>query len=118
VLYSEALEVSIDEDDAQGEATALFGLGECARVSGDHLRALEQYSEALRVAETHGNVLLKGKSLRRLGDMQYYLTNLDQILPAGPQAVRRGSGERNGEGFPPSCRAPLFRHRKRTQELG
>jgi tetratricopeptide (TPR) repeat protein len=87
-LFREALEISTEEDYAGGEASALFGLGECARVSGDYLKALEQYSAALRIADLHDNVLLKGKSLRRLGDMQYFLTNLDLSLRYYLQALR------------------------------
>lgn len=87
-LFTEALEVSISINDSGGEISALFGLGEYARVTGDYLQALEKYSDALQLAELHGDVLLRGKSLRRLGDMQYFLTNLDLSLRYYLQALR------------------------------
>jgi len=87
-LCREALEISTEKDDAANKSSALFGLGECSRVSGDYLRALEHYSASLQVADMHGILLMKGKCLRRLGDMQYFLTNLDLSLRYYLQALR------------------------------
>ena len=88
MLFSEALDVSRSLGVHEGEAPAVYGLGESARVTGDYLLAVERYSASLKLAEEYGDALLRGRSLRRLGDIHYFLTNLDLSLRFYLQAIR------------------------------
>lgn len=79
-LSREALELSRALGSGPGEAEACFGMGETGRVSGDYRRALEYYGTALDLFHNQGNSLQKGRCLRRLGDIHYFVTNLDLSL--------------------------------------
>jgi diguanylate cyclase (GGDEF)-like protein len=70
------------------EGRALYGLGECARVSWDYPLAIDKYSEALKHAAHARDLTLKGRCLRRLGDMHYFLTSLDLSLKYYLRALR------------------------------
>lgn len=78
----------------------MYGLGESARATGDYLLAIERYSASLKLAEEHGDWLLRGRSLRRLGDVHYFLTNLDLSLRFYLQAIRTFEEVGDSEGNP------------------
>ena len=98
-LFSEALTASSSMDIHDAEISATFGLGEAARVMGNYLEAIEKFSTALKFAEQHNNRLLQGRCLRRLGDMQYFLTNLDLSLRYYLQALRIFEESEGSEGM-------------------
>jgi diguanylate cyclase (GGDEF)-like protein len=79
-LSREAMELSRALGFGPGEAEACFGIGETGRVAGDYRRALEYYASALDLFHVQGNTLQKGRCLRRLGDIHYFVTNLDLSL--------------------------------------
>ncbi len=87
-MSREALELAVSLGDRSGEAAAQFGLGDCARVSGDHRGALEHYAIALDLFTRQGDTLQKGRCLRRLGDIHYFVTNLDLSLRYYLRALR------------------------------
>lgn len=87
-LSREALELSRATGNTDQEAAALFGLGDSGRVSGDYRSALEHYSMALDLFSNQGNALQKGRCLRRLGDVHYFVTNLDHSLRYYLRALR------------------------------
>jgi len=63
-----------------GRAAALFGQGEEARLGGDYHLALEFYSSALVVFDQLGDPIQVGRCYRRLGDVQFYVNNLNLSL--------------------------------------
>jgi len=87
-LSREALELSRTTGNIAQEAAAHFGLGDSGRVSGDYKSALEHYSMALDLFDNQGNTLQKGRCLRRLGDVHYFVTNLDHSLRYYLRALR------------------------------
>ena len=87
-LFMEALGLVGSGGMHEEEGKALFGLGECSRVSGDYPRAIDKYSEALKHAKQEQDLPLKGRCLRRLGDMHYFLTSLDLSLRYYLRALR------------------------------
>ena len=99
-LFSEALELSTSLGVHEGVASAVFGLGESARVTGSYLEAIKRYSAALKLTELHSDMMLHGRCLRRLGDIQYYLTNLDLSLRYYLQALRVFESAGQSEGMP------------------
>jgi diguanylate cyclase (GGDEF)-like protein len=87
-LSREALEISRVTGNAEQEAAAHFGLGDAGRVTGDYRSALEHYSMAFDLFGSQGNSLQKGRCLRRLGDVHYFVTNLDHSLRYYLRALR------------------------------
>lgn len=87
-LSREALELSRATANTAQEAAAHFGLGDAGRVSGDYRSALEHYSMAFDLFGSQGNSLQKGRCLRRLGDIHYFVTNLDHSLRYYLRALR------------------------------
>ncbi|HPR22571.1 MAG TPA: diguanylate cyclase [Candidatus Sabulitectum sp.] len=87
-LFMEALGLVGAGGMHEEEGRALYGLGECARVSWDYPLAIDKYAEALKHAEHAGVFPLKGRCLRRLGDMHYFLTSLDLALKYYLRAIR------------------------------
>jgi len=63
-----------------GRAAALFGLGEAARLNGDYHLALERYSSALAAFNLLDDTIQVGRCYRRLGDVQFYVNNLNLSL--------------------------------------
>ncbi|MFO7627399.1 MAG: tetratricopeptide repeat protein, partial [Candidatus Fermentibacteraceae bacterium] len=87
-LSREALDVARATGNAAQEAAAHFGLGDAGRVTGDYRSALEHYSLAFDLFGNQGNALQKGRCLRRLGDIHYFVTNLDHSLRYYLRALR------------------------------
>ncbi len=87
-LFGEALDLAGGIGEEAGEGEALFGLGEAAMALDDRLEAIEHYTSALRLAESRDDLLLQARSLRRLGDMHYFLTNLDVAIRYYLRAIR------------------------------
>lgn len=87
-LSREALETARAAGNNAQEAAALFGLGDAGRVTGDYRSALEHYSTALDLFGSQGNAIQKGRCLRRLGDVHYFVTNLDHSLRYYLRALR------------------------------
>ena len=87
-LFMEALGLVGAGGMHEEEGRALCGLGECARVSWDYPLAIDKYSEALKHAKHARDFPLKGRCLRRLGDMHYFLTSLDLSLKYYLRALR------------------------------
>ncbi len=77
---SRALELAGKLDYHRGMATALFGLGDAARTGEEYSAALQRYSAALDVFNLLDDLYQQGRCLRRLGDVQYYLNNLNLSL--------------------------------------
>lgn len=87
-LSREALESARTTRNTAQEAAAHFGLGDAGRVTGDYRSALEHYSMAFDLFDNQGNALQKGRCLRRLGDVHYFVTNLDHSLRYYLRALR------------------------------
>ncbi len=98
IFAQEAMELSRACGNNSGEAAANFSLGDAARVRGDYRRALEHYSIALDMFGALGNMVQKGRCLRRLGDIHYFVTNLDLSIRYYLKALRvfENLVERNG----------------------
>lgn len=99
-LSREALEAARASGNPAQEAFAHFGLGDAGRVSGDYRSALEQYSMALDLFGNQGNAIQKGRCLRRLGDVHYFVTNLDHSLRYYLRALRVFEQVAEREGTP------------------
>ena len=87
-LYGEALDIAGAAGLSELEGTALFGLAKAARAADDHLEAIERLTSALKLAEENGLSMLHGRSLRMLGDIHYFLSNLDVALRYYLRALR------------------------------
>lgn len=87
-LSREALELSRACGSCLGEASAHFGIGDSNRVRGDYRGALEHYSLALQLFDRQGQSLQAARCLRRLGDIHYFVTNLDLSLRYYLRALR------------------------------
>lgn len=87
-LSREALELSRACGNCQGKASAHFGMGDSNRVRGDYRSALEHYALALQLFDRQGQSLQAGRCLRRLGDIHYFVTNLDHSLRYYLRALR------------------------------
>lgn len=87
-LSLEAMDLARSHGNPEGEASAHFGLGDSNRVMGDYRGALEHYSIALHLFRRQGNGLQTGRCLRRLGDIHYFVTNLDLSLRYYLRALR------------------------------
>ncbi len=87
-LSREALEIARVTGNTEQEAAAHFGLGDAGRVTGDYRSAIENYSIAFDLFGNQGNALQKGRCLRRLGDVHYFVTNLDHSLRYYLRALR------------------------------
>ena len=79
-ISSEALELSGSLGYRRGKAAALFGLGESARTGGEYRAALEYYASSMDIFEVLGDQIQQGRCLRRLGDVQFYVNNLNLSL--------------------------------------
>jgi diguanylate cyclase (GGDEF)-like protein len=79
-ISSQALGLSDTLEYLTGRAHAMFGLGEAARLGGEYRSALEHYTSALNDFESLGDYIQLGRCYRRLGDVQYYINNLNISL--------------------------------------
>ncbi len=79
-ISSEALELSESLGYRRGKAAALFGLGDAARTGGEYRAALGYYASSLDIFELLGDPIQQGRCLRRLGDVQFYVNNLNLSL--------------------------------------
>ncbi|MCD4776188.1 MAG: diguanylate cyclase [Candidatus Aegiribacteria sp.] len=79
-ISSEVLELSKKLGYRRGQASALFGLGEAARTGGEYRAALENYASSLDIFKVLGDPIQQGRCLRRLGDVQFYVNNLNLSL--------------------------------------
>ena len=79
-ISSEALELSGNLGYRRGKAAALFGLGDAARIGGEYRAALEYYVSSLDIFEVLGDPIQQGRCFRRLGDVQFYVNNLNLSL--------------------------------------
>jgi len=87
-LYGEALDIAGAAGLPELECVALYGLAEAARAADDHLEAIERLTSVLKLAEENGLSMLHGRSLRMLGDIHYFLANLDVALRYYLRAIR------------------------------
>ncbi len=55
-------------------------MGDVARTNGLYRSALEHYSSALNIFEALGDSIQQGRCFRRLGDVQFYVNNLNLSL--------------------------------------
>lgn len=79
-LAQEALALARRLGDRNGEASAIYLLADVARVQGDHRRALEQFQVARELFVALGNQLQIGRSMRRIGDIYFFLSAYDEAL--------------------------------------
>lgn len=63
-----------------GEATATYLLAEAARVQCDHARALERYQLAQALFAAVDNQFDLGRSLRRIGDIYFFLAEYEAAM--------------------------------------
>lgn len=68
-------------------AEAVFVRADAARVRGEHREALERYHEARRRFAALADDVELSRSLRRLGDMYYFLTDYESALEHYLQAL-------------------------------
>ncbi|RKZ04034.1 hypothetical protein DRQ21_03985 [Candidatus Fermentibacteria bacterium] len=87
-ISSQALDLSETQGYRAGRACALFGLGEAARLAGEYHVALEQYVQALSDFKVLGDSMQMGRCYRRLGDVQFYVNNLNLSLKHYLNALR------------------------------
>ncbi len=78
--------------DATVVAGAVFIRADAARVQGEHQTALELYHQARRRFSELGNSIELGRSIRRLGDMYYFLTDFESALKYYLEALRHFEG--------------------------
>ncbi len=85
----------------EGEATALFGLGDVARTSGEYRTALEYYATALNIFQELGDSVQQGRCFRRLGDVHFYINNLNLSLKYYLNALRifEKAAEKGGSSY-------------------
>lgn len=85
----------------EGKAAALFGLGEGARTSGEYRSALEYYATALSIFQTLGDYVQQGRCFRRLGDVHFYISNLNLSLKYYLSALRifEKAAEKDGSSY-------------------
>ncbi len=87
-ITSQALELAESSGYRKGKAVALFGLGEVARVSGEYRAALEYYATALNIFQVLGDAVQQGRCFRRLGDVHFFINNLNLSLKYYLNALR------------------------------
>jgi len=87
-LGDEALALARQLGDRNGEAAAIYVLADVARVRGDHRLALEQFQTARQLYVAIGNQFELGRSLRRIGDIYYFLAAYDQAMHWYLEALR------------------------------
>ncbi|MCD4709153.1 MAG: GGDEF domain-containing protein [Candidatus Sabulitectum sp.] len=87
-ISSEALEFAVGLGYCPGKAAALFGLGEAARIGEDYRAALENYASALELFTVSGDSIQQGRCFRRLGDVQFFINNLNLSLKHYLNALR------------------------------
>lgn len=100
----EALELARSLRMRDGEATATYLLAEAARVQGDHALALERYQLARTLFATVENPLDLGRSLRRIGDVYYFLAEYEAAMRSYLDAVEHFEALAKRD---PRGRAPL-----------
>lgn len=91
-LAQRAEEVGGQLGDAAAVAEAVFIRADAARVEGEHRTALELYHEARRRFSELGDLMELGRSIRRLGDMYYFLTDFDSALKYYLNALQHFEG--------------------------
>ncbi|MGV8041298.1 MAG: diguanylate cyclase [Thermoanaerobaculaceae bacterium] len=76
----EALTLARTLGDRGREAEAVYLLADSARAAGEHRLALERFHLAREMFARLGNPLELGRSLRRIGDLYYFLADYEQAL--------------------------------------
>jgi diguanylate cyclase (GGDEF)-like protein len=87
-LAEEALVLARRLDDREAEATAVYLLADAARVQGDHRLALERFQTARQLFAALGNQPELGRSLRRIGDLYYFLGDYELALQRYLEALQ------------------------------
>lgn len=87
-LAEEALALARRMDDPQAEASAVYVLADAARVQGDHRLALERFQAARGLFAALGNQPELGRSLRRIGDIYYFLGDYELALQRYLEALQ------------------------------
>lgn len=87
-LAGEALTLARRLDDQEAEATATYVLADAARVEGDHRLALERFQAARVLFAALGNQPELGRSLRRIGDIYYFLGDYELALQRYLEALQ------------------------------
>ncbi len=84
----EALALAQALDDRHREAEAVYLLADAARAAGEHRLALERFRQARELFARLGNRVELGRSLRRIGDLCYFLGDLEQALSHYLEALK------------------------------
>lgn len=87
-LAEEGLALARRLDDQEAEASAVYVLADAARVQGDHRLALERFQAARGLFATLGNQPELGRSLRRIGDLYYFLGDYELALQRYLEALQ------------------------------
>jgi diguanylate cyclase (GGDEF)-like protein len=87
-LAEEALALARRLDDRAAEAAATYVLADAARVQGDHRMALERFQAARGLFAALGNQPELGRSLRRIGDLYYFLGEYELALQRYLEALQ------------------------------
>ena len=99
-LHTQALAISRDIGDRQGEGVALGNLGNCHFRLGDYRQAIDLHTQALAIARDIGDRRGEGIALGNLGNCHPNLGDYRQAIDLHTQAlaIYRDIGYRLGEG--------------------
>lgn len=100
-IASMAFDLATNISYREGKADALFGLGDAARISGEYRAALEYYATALNIFQVLGDLVQQGRCFRRLGDVHFYINNLNLSLKYYLNALRifEKAAEKSGSSY-------------------
>lgn len=87
-IAREALEQARRNSYRAGEAASLFCLGEASRKKENYSKALHRYAEALEIFSSLADSVQKARCLRRMGDIHYFVNNLDIAMRHYLEALR------------------------------
>ncbi|MCK5035162.1 MAG: GGDEF domain-containing protein [Candidatus Sabulitectum sp.] len=79
-IAAAAFELAEELGYRRGKADALFALGDAARIAGEYRLALENYATSLNIFQLLGDPIQQGRCFRRLGDVHFFINNLNLSL--------------------------------------
>ncbi|MEA3266203.1 MAG: diguanylate cyclase, partial [Candidatus Fermentibacteria bacterium] len=100
-IAAAAFELAEELGYRRGKAEALFALGDAARIAGEYRPALENYTTSLNIFQLLDDFIQQGRCLRRLGDVHFYINNLNLSLKYYLNALRifESVAEKNGSHY-------------------
>jgi tetratricopeptide (TPR) repeat protein len=98
-LFTQALAITRDTGDRQGEGAALGNLAACHYRLGEYRQALDLHTQALAIKRATGNRAAEGNALADVGLCHYRLGDYRQALDLLTQslAIARDIGDRSRE---------------------